>query len=59
MTTIQEQAERWARRKADICGADKAIVTVYNMVEEFKGLIYVSFWYLGQEKGFGRNESVS
>lgn len=38
VTTIKEQAERWARRKADICGTDKAIVTAYNMLEEFNGL---------------------
>lgn len=43
MTTVKEQAERWARRKADICGTDKAIVTVYNMVEDFNGLIYKCF----------------
>ncbi len=39
VTTVKEQAERWARRKADICNADKAIVTVYNMEEDLDGLI--------------------
>ncbi len=34
VTTVKEQAERWARRKADICGADKGIVNVYYMKEE-------------------------
>lgn len=43
VTTVKEQAERWARRKADICGADKAVVTVYDMVEDFSGLIYKCF----------------
>lgn len=43
VTTVKGQAERWARRKADICGTDKAIVTVYNMVEDFNGLIYKCF----------------
>ncbi|WP_434310078.1 DUF3990 domain-containing protein [Hominifimenecus sp. rT4P-3] len=43
MTTVQEQAERWARRKADIYGTDKAIVTVYNMEEAFEGLTYKCF----------------
>ncbi len=38
VTTVKEQAERWARRKADICGAGKAIVTVYNMSETLDGL---------------------
>ena len=43
VTTVKEQAERWARRKADICSTDKAIVTVYNMMEDFNELIYKSF----------------
>lgn len=43
VTTVKEQAERWARRKADIYGADKAVVTIYNMVEDFNGLIYKCF----------------
>lgn len=34
VTTVKEQAERWARRKAGICGTDKAIVTVYDMLED-------------------------
>ncbi|MCM1102696.1 MAG: DUF3990 domain-containing protein [Clostridium sp.] len=33
VTTVKEQAERWARRKTDICGTEKAIVTVYDMAE--------------------------
>ncbi|MCI8581944.1 MAG: DUF3990 domain-containing protein [Dorea sp.] len=43
VTTVKEQAERWARRKADICGSGKAIVTVYNMVEQLDGLICKCF----------------
>ncbi len=42
-TTVKEQAERWARRKADIYGADRAIVTVYDMAEDMDGLICKSF----------------
>lgn len=38
VTTVKVQAERWARRKADICGTDKAVVTVYRMAEVFNGL---------------------
>lgn len=38
VTTVREQAERWARRKADICGENEAVVTVYNMTEDFNGL---------------------
>ena len=43
VTTVKEQAERWARRKADIYGADRAIVTVYDMAEDMDGLICKSF----------------
>lgn len=43
VTTVKEQAERWARRKADICGTGKAIVTVYNMMEDFNGFAYKCF----------------
>ena len=38
VTTVKEQADRWARRKADIFDADNAIVTVYDMAEELSGL---------------------
>lgn len=38
VTTVKEQAERWARRKADIYGINKAFVTVYNMSEDLEGL---------------------
>ena len=38
VTTVKEQAERWARRKADICGADRGIVSVYQMEEDLVGL---------------------
>ena len=38
VTTVKEQAERWARRKMDICGTGKAIVTIYEMGEDFTGL---------------------
>lgn len=38
VTTVKEQAERWARRKTDICGTGKAIVTIYEMGEDLTGL---------------------
>ncbi len=38
VTKIKEQAERWARRKMDICGTGKEIVTIYEMGEDFTGL---------------------
>lgn len=43
VTTVKEQAERWAKRKADICDSDKAIVTVYQMSENFDGIIWKCF----------------
>ncbi len=38
VTAVKEQAERWAIRKADICGTDKAVITVYKMMEDLNGL---------------------
>lgn len=38
VTTVKEQAERWAKRKADICDSKKAIVTVFDMSENYIGL---------------------
>lgn len=43
VTTVKEQAEKWGRRKADIYGADKAFVTVYDMSEDLNGLIKKCF----------------
>ena len=37
VTTVREQAERWARRKADILGANKAIVNIYRMHDDTNG----------------------
>lgn len=37
VTTVREQAERWARRKADIFGANKAIVNIYQMNDDTNG----------------------
>lgn len=39
VTTVKEQAERWARRKVDIYGVDKGIVNIYQMQENLVGLI--------------------
>ena len=46
VTSVYEQAERWARRKADLFGSDKAIISVYGMREETDEL---------QVKTFGPN----
>lgn len=43
VTTVKEQAERWARRKADIYGIGRGIVNIYQMKENFIGLIYKCF----------------
>ena len=42
VTSVREQAERWARRKADILGG-KAIVNQYLMSENMKGLSVKTF----------------
>ena len=38
VTTVREQAERWARRKADILGKEKAVINLYQMSDDFGGL---------------------
>ena len=43
VTTVKEQAERWARRKADILGRDKAIVSIYQMNDDIDGFQVKSF----------------
>ena len=42
VTTVKEQAERWARRKADIFGG-KAIVNKYLMSDNMNGLSVKTF----------------
>lgn len=37
VTTVKEQAERWARRKADIFGKNKAIVNIYRVNDDTNG----------------------
>lgn len=37
VTTVKEQAERWARRKAGILGKDSAIVNLYRMNDGTSG----------------------
>ena len=43
VTTVREQAERWARRKADILGKKKAILNVYQMSDDMGGLKHKTF----------------
>ena len=43
VTTVKDQAERWARRKADLAGASKGVVTTYEMSEARDGFIVKDF----------------
>ena len=43
VTTVREQAERWARRKADILGKDNAIVNIYQMSDDANGFLVKTF----------------
>lgn len=43
VTSVREQAERWAKRKAALFGSDKAIINVYEMKEKTDGLKVKSF----------------
>lgn len=43
VTTVKEQAKRWARRKADILGAGKAVLNLYRMSEDTEGFCSKTF----------------
>lgn len=43
VTSIREQAERWAKRKADLLGSSKSIISVYEMQEKTEGLNVKTF----------------
>lgn len=43
VTTVREQAQRWAKRKADIFGKNKAIVNSYQMNDDVNGFLVKSF----------------
>lgn len=43
VTSVREQAERWAKRKADLLGSSKAIISVYEMQEKTEGLYVKTF----------------
>ena len=38
VTSVREQAERWARRKAALQGSGKAIISIYEMNDATDGL---------------------
>jgi len=42
-TTVKEQAERWARRKASISEAEHAVVNCYHMKDAMEGLNVKTF----------------
>ena len=43
VTTVKEQAERWARRKADIMGKGNAVLNLYQMCEDTSGFLVKTF----------------
>ncbi len=43
VTTVEEQARKWAERKADILGKTTGIVNLYNMSSDIEGLIEKTF----------------
>nr|WP_027871364.1 DUF3990 domain-containing protein [[Eubacterium] cellulosolvens] len=43
VTTVKEQAEKWARRKADLYGRDHGIVNSYTMSEKEQTLTLKTF----------------
>ena len=43
VTTMREQAERWARRKAAVLGRDAAVVNRYHMKDDMYDLRVKSF----------------
>ena len=43
VTTVKEQAEKWARRKADLYGKDNGIVNIYEMSNDRQNLLEKTF----------------
>ena len=43
VTTVKEQAERWAERKADIYAKSTGVVSIYEMQENLLGFIVKKF----------------
>ena len=43
VTTVKEQAMRWARRKADILGTEKSVLNLYQMEENTAGFLVKTF----------------
>jgi hypothetical protein len=43
VTTVKEQAEKWARRKADLYNKPSGVVNLYQMKEDKEGLVEKTF----------------
>ncbi len=43
VTTVKEQAEKWARRKADLYGKEIGVINAYEMKDNKDGLIEKTF----------------
>lgn len=43
VTTVREQAERWARRRADLFGTNSAVVNMYHLSEDMDGFRLKTF----------------
>lgn len=43
VTTVREQAERWAKRKADLSGDGNGVISVYEMSDGYEGFNVLNF----------------
>lgn len=43
VTTVREQAERWAKRKADLSGDGSGVISVYDMSYDYEGFRILNF----------------
>ena len=43
VTTVREQAERWAKRKADLSGNGNGVISVYEMPDDHEGFRTLDF----------------
>lgn len=43
VTTVREQAERWAKRKADLSGNGNGVISVYEMPNDYEGFHALDF----------------
>lgn len=43
VTTVREQAERWAKRKADLSGDSSGVISVYDMSDNYDSFRVMNF----------------